>query len=153
MKSVRKNEYQCAAISFAAALGCTLEKLYEVVGHDGGAVIWPQLPSPLCYQSFHVEELMKGSILLGFDPVLLNFRLATVPSEKCEQINVINQRQFVRDYMSRTTGVLYGYGVQCMHFVYWDGSLIHCPNGPVYDFDSANQFNFIPKAYCKIKSK
>lgn len=153
MKYTGRSDGRCAAISFAGACDCSLRELYEAIGHDGSAVIWPDLLSPQNLANFHMEELMMGAVRLGFEPSMFHFMLATKPSPNSDvKVNIIDNSKFVVDLMTKSKGVLYGFGHKVMHCVYWDGHLIHCPNGPVYKFSDCNINFFKPKGYCKIKS-
>jgi len=75
MRLQRKPERRmCLPTSFAIALDMPVEAVLAEIGHDGGKIVNPLLPEPLCRAGFHVQELID---------VCLRHGLAVTPIELC----------------------------------------------------------------------
>ena len=54
----KPERWQCLVTSFAMALDMLVADVMREIGHDGGQVLWPALPEPLCRRGFHPQELI-----------------------------------------------------------------------------------------------
>jgi hypothetical protein len=43
-----------------------VDKIISLTGHDGSDIQWPQLKPPRCYRSWHIQELIKVCLSLGY---------------------------------------------------------------------------------------
>lgn len=68
------NNWSCLPAAFAHCMGVSLERMIELIGHDGSQVIWPDQPSPLNRRGFHIQEILSVVHLLNYSsmPVQLN---------------------------------------------------------------------------------
>ncbi len=55
---IKPERWQCLVTSFAMALDLPVADVIREVGHDGGQIIWPTLPEPMCRRGFHPQELI-----------------------------------------------------------------------------------------------
>jgi hypothetical protein len=66
------NRWSCLTTSFAMVLNITYDELIKEIGHDGSKLMWPDLPDPMCRQSFHIQELIlccyrRGLAVIPFE--------------------------------------------------------------------------------------
>lgn len=67
MKPLRKPApWACLSTSFAMALGLDIATFNRLAGHDGGEIIFPDLPEPQCRRGFHVSEAVRVALNLGY---------------------------------------------------------------------------------------
>jgi len=52
------NRASCLATSFAMCIGIPVEKVFQLLKHDGTEICFPQLDIPNCYRGFHPCELI-----------------------------------------------------------------------------------------------
>ena len=55
---LKHTRWQCLVASFAMALDLPLDDVILELGHDGGEVLYPALPEPLCRRGVHPQELI-----------------------------------------------------------------------------------------------
>lgn len=74
VKDIMMNNWSCLPSAFGICMGVTLEKMIELIGHDGSAEIWPRDPSPLNRRGFHIQEILHACYKLNYFamPVALN---------------------------------------------------------------------------------
>ena len=54
----KPERWQCLVTSFAMALDMLVADVMREIGHDGGQVLWPDMPEPMCRRGFHPQELI-----------------------------------------------------------------------------------------------
>lgn len=59
------NDWSCLLTAFSMALHIPIERLIDMIGHDGSERIWPDFPEPQCYRSFHPQELIDCALLMN----------------------------------------------------------------------------------------
>ena len=71
---MKDNNWSCLPSAFAMCMGVNLQRLIELIGHDGSAIAWPDYPEPLCRRGFHIQEILYAIHKLNFSamPVQLN---------------------------------------------------------------------------------
>lgn len=145
------NNYSCLPTAFAMALDLTLEEVYAAAGHDGSERYWPELPEPLCYRTFHVQELVAIAWKRGIAVTQFDFTPMLSPDgvRAVELDPGINMPGMLNCW----PGVLLGRGLQHRHAVAWDREYIYDPKGLEYRFDSRifTAESFL--AFSEIKSK
>lgn len=58
MNLLTSEKHQCVAAAFAMAMGCTMEQVFERLGHNGLDTIVEDMKEPNCYRSFHPQEFI-----------------------------------------------------------------------------------------------
>lgn len=43
-----------------------VRQVFDLVGHNGLAKLWPDKPEPLCYQGFHIQEMIDVALVHGY---------------------------------------------------------------------------------------
>jgi len=66
MRLLKMSGPQCLVYAAAMALDANVNDLIEEIGHNGLAVVWPDLPAPLCYRSHHIQEIIDCGLARGF---------------------------------------------------------------------------------------
>ncbi len=71
---MKDNNWSCLPKSFAMCMGVSLERMCELMGHDGSDIVWPDQPEPLCRRAFHIQEILYAIHKLNYSamPVQLN---------------------------------------------------------------------------------
>jgi hypothetical protein len=134
------NPWSCLPTAFAMAVGINVEQLINSVGHDGGDIIWPNLPEPERRRGFHTQEIIRV-LRTGFSitPIERMSRLA--PRLDVTPRVIDNENLF--DHVVKTTrGVLTGHTKTCGHAVAYDHGVICDPIGRPYKY--ANCKDFVP---------
>jgi len=54
------NAWSCTAAAFAMALNISVERFWELVGHDGSEIILPNLPDPMGRRGIHIQEAIDA---------------------------------------------------------------------------------------------
>lgn len=134
MKLVRKpNRWSCLPTAFSIVYDIPLEVVIERIGHDGSAILWPDLPEPLCRQGFIIEELQYVAltfkeVLVPFVPRICFNSLGDPARPKC----FLEFPKF-EDILKRYNGILTGeyVGSTAAHAVAWNAKeeVIYDPDG------------------------
>jgi len=125
------NEWSCLVTAFAIALNTPLEKILDIIGHDGSEDIHPHLPIPYCKRSFHIQELIDVGFKLNYAIIQIDLEFIQIAGEHIWSSGAKTER-FV-DYMGRNIGVLTGIGLSGKpHAVAWNGHQCLDPNGTQY---------------------
>jgi len=123
--------------STAMVLDTTIKDLIKEIGHDGGKIIFPELPEPARRRGFHIQE---------FVPLILKSGFAMTPIEVLPCSTPDGQHQFnipLGDYELRfwklvgvNMGIFTGKMRKWHHAVAWDGARIYDPSrGICYSHD------------------
>lgn len=128
------NRWSCGLASLAMVLNEPIGKLVQEIGHDGSAIILPDLPEPFCRRSFVIEEFQdvcfkRGLILAPFDFPIIEEGIPVYSPERAEE------RLFAA--LKGRRGLIEGmYALDRPHIVAWDGFRVADPtNLSVYSFD------------------
>lgn len=70
----------CLPTAYSIVMGIPISKIYEIIGHDGTEIWWPDLPEPYCYRTFHIGEMANCCFKLGWVtwPTSDSFELRTM---------------------------------------------------------------------------
>jgi hypothetical protein len=63
---IQPNPWSCLASAMAMALGLTTVEFERLAGHDGSAIVFPQLLTPQCRRGFHIQEAVHVARKLGY---------------------------------------------------------------------------------------
>lgn len=131
------NRWSCLPKAFAMAIGIHWEFLIEMIGHDGSEIIWSELPEPYRRRSFHIQEITDALFKLKYSVTTIDAELITMPAKEGVEPFIIKDKGRMGRYLySGNTGVLVGKTITGnRHAVYWNGIMIHDPNGTEYGLD------------------
>lgn len=130
------NEWSCLPTAFAMAMNLPLERILEMIGHDGSEPFWPGLPSPMGLRGFHEQELVDVARKHGFNPIHIlaapayeHWPILGKPVKRLwpdwfciERMNLL---------METNIGVICGMVGTQGHAVAWDGESFYNPNGTI----------------------
>ncbi len=128
------NEWSCLITAFAIALNEPLEKLLDMIGHDGSEDIHPHLSIPYCKRSFHIQEIIDVGFELGYAIIQIDLELVQSVDGNVWSAGFLHQR--FAQYLTNYIGVLTGIGREGKpHAVAWNGHQCLDPNGTQYNID------------------
>ncbi len=130
---VKRERWQCAVTAFAMALGVPVMDLMERLGHDGGEIIFPDLPEPANRRSHNIYELIQVATDLGYAVTPVPLRPAIVPAGNLQRQVLIdadeeNWGRFTRHLLT-SSGVIECQGPRCYHLLAYDRGYIFDPDG------------------------
>lgn len=104
-QQAQPNNWSCLPTAFASILEVSVKDFINLTGHDGSEVIWPKLASPRCFRSWHVQELIKVCLSLGYAVTQIDRTVQTAPqpNETPYQICFCNYFYWL---IANTTGVV-----------------------------------------------
>ncbi len=156
MKLVTSNNNQCIAASFAMVLGCTLEEMLKVLGHNGLQRICDE-EIPYCYRGFHPAEFVTCCLTRGLSMTMI---------EKCpvmqhgatlvDHTPLLGANRFY-DSFEVDSGVVLGSldlsGRLVGHAVAWDVSTrkIYDPRGAIFDLSDLSAHGLNPLQFFLIQ--
>ncbi len=130
----------CLAIASAMALGLTYEELISRIGHDGQAIIFPDLSDPGKRQGFHIQEIIDVAINMGFAVIPIEaLPYSTPDGQKTYAVNFKVKR--FQDHLKNARGIITGMKKHWRHAVYWNGN---------YAFESPNTYHSYENLYMDI---
>ena len=133
MKIIQQpNTWSCMPAAFATVTGVPFETLIESIGHDGSAILFPDLDDPLCRRGFLGQELVRASLRFGF--LFGTFEaniIGYLDDDHCYEIDEENLLDIMIDYI----GVIGPTVNNRLHSVAWDGSQCYDPTGFIYPLD------------------
>ncbi len=130
----------CLAIASAMALGISYNQLIKEIGHDGQAIIFPDLPDPGCRQGFHIQEIIDVAIDLGVAVTPIEaLPFSTPDGQKTFGVNFKIKR--FQNHLKNARGVITGMKKKWRHAVFWDGE---------FAFESPNTFHSYENLYMDI---
>jgi len=171
--------WACLPCSFAMVVKVPIEQFIKLLGHDGSAKPYPEMPEQVA--GFHEQECIEVLQHLGFacTPIEIVPQMVPLPGGPVRQIwfpakntpiqntsNCIefsklkggNRERFYR-HIKMTTGVFTGikHGHRRArpigHAVAWDGEKVYDPQGDglMYPFYNMNDYGFTPHTYWKVQ--
>ncbi len=110
----------CLAIAAAMALELEYKELIERIGHDGQAIIFPDLPDPGRRQGFHIQEIIDVAIDLGVAVTPIEaLPYSTPDGVKVYGVNFKVER--FQNHLKNARGVITGMKKTWRHAVFWEG--------------------------------
>jgi hypothetical protein len=120
------------------AIGIPVQRLIEEFGHDGGEVIFPDQPEPMCRRGFHSQELVQVAWNHGFacTPIELFPVILSTDGQSTRRLFLNEPNCWARfeDYIRTTRGVLEGVCVKAHHAVHYSHGEIFDPDGYQYAY-------------------
>lgn len=134
MKLIKQSGGSCLIASAAMVLNVDIKTLFEVIGHDGSAVVLPLLPEPARRRGYHFQEIIDCALKLDYAVTPIEALPYSTPDGKSEYpIDFqIDNKERLFNYMRNSRGILAGLGRQWRHAMAWDGKHIYDPRGYVY---------------------
>lgn len=133
----RPEPWMCMPLAFAMALDIPVSEVLAEIGHDGGRILFPNLPEPACRQGFHVQEFIHVAVRRGLavTPVELFPVLASADSRQTHTILYpdSNWKRF-NDTIAGSRGVIDGTGARFGHMVAYERGRIYDPRGHEFDY-------------------
>lgn len=161
------NAWSCLPAAFAMVLDVDLEYFINLIGHDGSACPYEELPEARA--GFHVQECIEVVQNLGYACTPIEY----VPQQYPQPGGPIRQIWFSGDegeisgnlarlkkHMRNSDGIFTGVKIRqdevIGHAVAWDHVLryIQDPRGKVccpYIFEQCGLYNFMPQIFWKIQ--
>jgi hypothetical protein len=119
------------------ALDMPVAELLAEIGHDGGKILFPNLPAEACRQGFHIQEFIHVAMQRGFavTPVELYPVLMAADGRQTHTILYpdSNWKRFT-DHLATSRGVIDGIGRRFGHMVAYDHGHIFDPRGYEYAY-------------------
>ena len=156
MKLITKTQrWMCLPAAFAMALDTSLADVLLAVGHDGGKVLWPDLPEPMCRRGFHPQELIDVCLSRGFAVTRIELAPMITPIQRGKETLIYPWNMaWVRfyNYIMISCGVIEGIGHRCGHAVAYDHGRIFDPDGIEYAYsqDACVQRDFCTQHLWRI---
>ena len=144
----RPEPWMCLPLAFAMALDMPVADLLAAIGHDGGEIVFPSLPEPLCRRCFHIQELIQVALSRGMAVTPVELFPVLEPTEAGPFHKTVlypdnNWRRF-EAAIQASRGVIDGSNARLRHTVAYDHGRVFDPRGPVYDYSrlacEAHQF-------------
>ncbi len=135
-------------LAFAMALDMPVADLLAAIGHDGGEIVFPNLPEPLCRRCFHIQELIQVALARGFAVTPVELFPVLQPTDAGPQKTILyqddNWRRFA-ETIRTSRGAIDGIGERHGHTAAYDHGRIFDPKGSLYDYSrtacEAHQFH------------
>jgi len=134
---VQPSRWSCLPTAFAMCCDVPPEKIFEIIGHDGSSILYPELPDPVRRRAFHFHECTYAAYKLGYATTLFpQYDNLCVDDSHSIKVDL----NFDPDELLRGTGVLMGdwhkdAGRIIRHAVAFDRCWLYDPNGKTYRFD------------------
>lgn len=127
-------------------MGCSVEKIFKFLGHDGSEIIWPELKEPLSRHSFGFNEMMYFCWHEGWITTIIETVMYCKPVAEVEPLAIRLPEEWLTTALTDQNGVLTGLSLNGnAHAVAWncDERLCYDPNGTKYGIDNFNVSVFI----------
>ncbi len=144
----------CLLTSTAMVLDKTNEEMIELIGHDGGEIVFPDLPEPSKRQGVHIQEVIDIAIDLGYAVTSIEVSPSSTTDGK-NNFDIKFKESYadrLKWHMHHSIGIITGLGRRWPHAVAWDGKKILDPQGRTYDFDDIKMGVQVYYRFDKIKS-
>ena len=130
--------WQCLVASFAMALDLPLDDVVVELGHDGGEVLYPALPDPLCRRGVHPQELIDVCRAHGYAVTYLElFPCLKTKPDQAGVLAFTTKQAWSRftEAIKTTRGVIGGVTPSGKgHAVAYEYGHIYDPDGWMYDY-------------------
>lgn len=139
---IKPNRWSCLATSFAMALDITTARFEELAGHNGGEIVFHELPEPRRRRGFHTCEAVRVAMILGYSasPIELMPQIAGPPLPQLVRCFYDGRDEscnwnLFSELIAYTRGV-----IECMtragnfHAVAYEKGRIFDPDGREFDY-------------------
>jgi len=130
----KPNEHNCIIYSMAMLLNTSVEDLELRLGNLGNQKIWPTLPMPYCYRSYHIQEIIFVAYQLGYAMICFykNIYLSPTPPYTGTQIPIIVPRAHILKLLRGSRALL----ITERHAMAWNIDQVYDPNGNKFPLDN-----------------
>ncbi len=132
-----KTRWSCLVECAATALGINYDDIIEEIGHDGSAIIFPDLPEPGCRQGFHMQEIIDVAIKKGFAVTAIEALPCSTPDGLKVYGNNFKVERF-QNHLVGTSGIITGMKRKWRHAIYWDSGINWDPATGKSSFEIVN---------------
>ena len=113
------NGASCLPTAFAAILEIPVRDIFDYLKHDGMEVLWPDLPPPICYRSFHIQEMYTYMLSQNYAVTTLAPMFGQAPTDTDVKIyDCPHFHDYITYYVCVFTGTT---DRENLHAVAWDG--------------------------------
>ncbi len=135
---LKPERWQCAVTAFAMALDCPVRDLMLCIGHDGGEIVFPDLPEPANRRGHNIYEMIPVAIDLGYAVTPIPLRPTIVPANDPVREVAIgtdeqNWNRFTR-HILMSRGTIECQGPRCYHVLAYDRGRIFDPEGREFPY-------------------
>ncbi len=124
-------KWQCAVTSFAMAMDMPVERLIQLLGHDGSAVIFPEQSEPRNRRGHSIYELIRKAIDLNcaVTPIPLHPSYRSNSNEFVYLSSEEEDWDFFKDQINSSRGVIECAGPRGNHMIAYYFGKIFDPRG------------------------
>ena len=143
----------CLLASAAMVLDINREKLIEIIGHDGGEIVFPDQPEPMKRQGFHIQEIIDIAYDMCYEVTAIEVMPSSTSDGKNNfDIEIADHHERLMCHMRGNPGIITGRSRKMHHAVAWDGYKVYDPVGKIYPFNDIKMGIQVYYRFTKIKS-
>jgi len=140
--------WTCLPESFAMALGISLERMLEMIGHDGSQQVYK---NPRYVRGFHLQECIDVALKLNVACVPIEHHFALTPDGlETYQVGTSQEQsaRFLNHLKNSNIGIFEGMSIDYStqktigHAAAWLDQKIVDPRGSVYEYEDRQANNF-----------
>lgn len=132
---LQPNRWSCLPTSLAILLDIDVARIFDILGHDGGEILWPQFPDPHKRRSFHIQEIMIIAYTLGYYVMTFESDPEHAPDTEV-QPHKVKYPIPLEQFMIGVSGIITGHTKHgTRHAVAWNGFKIYDPCYAIYNLD------------------
>lgn len=128
------NMWSCSVTSAAMVMDEPVQDLIMRIGHDGGEIVFPDLPEPVCRAGFAIQEIIDAALKMGWSVTPIEAMPQCTPDGKNIRAVFPEIKGRMDDYFKRYSGLVEGERLdgKYWHNVAWDHErqLWLDPSGP-----------------------
>lgn len=131
------NIWSCSVTSAAMVMDEPVQDLIARIGHDGGEIVFPNLPEPMCRAGFASQEIIDASLRAGWSMTPIEARPQCTPNgpDVRDVFSEDKIKERMDGYFTKYSGLVEGERLdgRYWHNVAWDSEkqLWLDPSGPV----------------------
>jgi hypothetical protein len=114
-------------------LDMTVNEVFGYVGHDGGAIVYPDLNEPHCRRGHTLYEMAQLCLSKGYGLTPMSPKYIHSSLKSGEQIEVLVNPTIIDELYAQENMVLVGTMPSGSgHAMAWHENSVYCPSGNVY---------------------
>ena len=118
--------WSCLAESAAMALEMEYDDLIAELGHDGSAIVFPDLPEPGRRQAFHAQEIIDIALRRGIAVTAIEALPCSTP-DGLKDYGVHFKVKRFENHLRNGRGIVTGMKRKWRHAVFWDRGIYYDP--------------------------
>lgn len=132
---LQPSRWSCLPTSLAIVLDVPVQAIFDIVGHDGSEIVWPELKEPQCRKGFTLGEMIHTADRFGRNLVAHQKQWVHSPDGNIT-ITIEPPEDYFRDKLERFDGVITGVTTQGKrHAVAWvKGQVIDPTTSFIYPY-------------------